>query len=213
MITKRRKTQLATLPIDIKADSMQIERAMLGVTTLGPGNRMAIWVNGCLRRCRGCVSPELQCFNPQNEQEIESFFSEFSFKDVDGVTVSGGEPFEQIAELQRLVDYMLQRNIDDILIYTGYTYEQLKAKEDTRIDDILSKIAVLVDGEYVAELDDDKCALRGSTNQRVIIINDKYNEQYQQYLKTDRTQQILDLGFYVLAVGIPTKGFLAEFKK
>lgn len=192
---------------------MQIERAMTGVTTLGPGNRLAIWVNGCLRRCKGCVSPRLQAFNTNNEQEIESFFSGFSFDEIDGITISGGEPFEQISELQILVNYMLNRGLDDILIYTGYTHKELKDKNDKRIDDILSKISVLIDGEYIEELDDDKSALRGSTNQKIIILNEKYREEYQQYSKTGRTQQILDLGNYVLGVGIPNKKFLDDFKK
>ena len=192
---------------------MQIERAMAGVTSLGPGNRLAVWVNGCKRRCKGCVSPELQAFNPNNEQKIESFFKDFSFEVIDGLTISGGEPFEQVSELQRLVDYSRQRGCDDVLIYTGYTYDELKSRNDVRIDDILSKIAVLIDGEYVEELDDDKCSLRGSTNQKIIILNEKYGEKYHKYLETGRTQQILDLGSYVLGVGIPNKKFLADFKK
>ena len=192
---------------------MQIERAMAGVTALGPGSRIAVWVNGCPRRCKGCVSPELQAFKPYNEQEIEGFFEAFSFEEASGLTVSGGEPFEQVSELQKLVDYSIQRGCADILIYTGYTYEELKGKHDERIEDILSKISVLIDGQYVEELDDDKCSLRGSTNQKIIILNDKYEEEYHKYLEMGRTQQILDLGYYVLGVGIPNKKFLADFKK
>ena len=102
---------------------------------------------------------------------------------------------------------------DDILIYTGYTYDELKSKNDKAIDDILSKISVLIDGEYIEELDDDKCSLRGSTNQRIIILDEKYKEEYNKYLEMGRTQQILDLGCYVLGVGIPNKKFLADFRE
>jgi len=192
---------------------MQIERAMAGVTALGPGNRIAVWVNGCHRRCKGCVSPGLQAFNRNNEREIESFFEGFSFEEASGLTISGGEPFEQVSELQKLVDYSRQRGCDDILIYTGYTYDALKNKNDKTIDDILSKISVLIDGEYIEELDDDKCSLRGSTNQRIIILNENYEEDYHKYLEIGRTQQILDLGYYVLGVGIPNKKFLADFRE
>ena len=192
---------------------MQIERAMAGVTALGPGNRLAIWVNGCKRRCKGCVSPELQAFNPNNEREIADFFEGFSFDEIDGITISGGEPFEQVSELRKLVDYSRQSGCDDILIYTGYTYDELKSREDEDINYILSKISVLIDGEYIEEQDDDKSALRGSTNQRIIFLNTKYKKKYEAYSENGRMQQILDLGFYVLGVGIPNKKFITEFRK
>ena len=107
---------------------MQIERAITGVTTLGPGSRLVVWVNGCPRRCKGCVSPRLQASAPQNERDVIAFLRQFDLSDVDGVTVSGGEPFLQTEELLRMVRYLRGQGVEDILVYTGYTLGELRAR-------------------------------------------------------------------------------------
>ena len=192
---------------------MQIERTLTGVTTLGPGRRMAVWVNGCRRNCKGCVSPSLRRFAPENERDVDEYFRDFDYADIDGVTISGGEPFEQADELLKLVDFLLMQGIDDILVYTGYTFDELKRIGCSVIDDILSKIAVLIDGEYVESLNDQESALRGSTNQSVLIINESHREKYLAYQQKKRDQQIFNFGNYVIAVGIPNEKFLHDFRK
>ena len=84
---------------------MQIERSINGIKTLGPGNRFVIWVNGCNRRCKGCVSERLQKFEPRNEQNLTEYLSQFNFSSTDGITISGGEPFEQIDELLKAIRF------------------------------------------------------------------------------------------------------------
>lgn len=190
---------------------MQIERAFSGITTLGPGERLVIWVNGCNRRCKNCVSPELQAFDARNEQNVTEFLDSFDLNHVDGVTVSGGEPFEQAHDLLLAVRHLKKRGINDILIYSGYTYAELRAKRDPVVDEILSEIAVLIDGPYVDDLNDDSGNLKGSANQNVIFLNPSYEEKYAKYYKDDREMQEFSIGNYVLAVGIPTKDYVREF--
>lgn len=190
---------------------MQIERTVSGVTTLGPGKRLAVWVNGCFRKCKGCVSPRLRLFNPLNEVDIEEYFSVFDLKNTGGVTISGGEPFEQARELYRLVTYFRVRGIDDILIYTGYTIEELRSKNDEYVDGVLSKIAVLIDGPYVLEKDSGTGNLKGSDNQRIIVLNERYRRKYAGYYRKKRKMRTLAAGNLVLAVGIPDKEFIEKF--
>lgn len=192
---------------------MEIERAVLGVNTLGPGNRFVVWVNGCEKHCKGCVSERLQKKCPENERDVISFLSEFDFTDVDGVTISGGEPFDQIVDLEKMVAYLFETGIRDILIYTGYTKEQLEVWQDDRVKSIFSKIAVLIDGPYVSELDFGEDNLKGSINQRIFYFNDKLKNKYLMYHKKERKMQELNIGNYSLAVGIPDRKFIHRFTK
>lgn len=192
---------------------MQIERTLMGIRALGPGSRMAVWVNGCEKSCPGCISPALQKKNPNNECDVEEYFSQFSYEGCDGVSISGGEPFLQADELCRLVTFLKNRGIDDILVYTGYTIEELKAKNDSAINLILEKIAVLVDGPYVESENDDTSNLAGSKNQRIHILNTAFEKRYADYISDKREVQVFDFGNYVLAVGIPTKEYIRKFNE
>lgn len=191
---------------------MQIERAILGVKTLGPGERFAIWVNGCYRKCVGCVSERLQQFNPLNEQDVISFLSQFDLMSITGATVSGGEPFEQYHDLCKMVKYFKEHNINDILIYTGYTYEELLSKNKAEIDYILDNIAVLIDGPYVQKLDSGYGNLKGSDNQRIIFLNEKFKTLYEGYYCKERTMQEFFIGNTVIGIGIPNKDYIDKFK-
>ncbi len=192
---------------------MQIERTLMGITALGPGKRMAVWVNGCEKRCRGCISPALQAKNPNNECDVNEYFSQFSYEDCDGVSISGGEPFLQAEELCRLVVFLKNRGIDDILVYTGYTLEELIAKNDGAVNSILEKIAVLIDGPYVESENDDTSNLAGSKNQRIHILNHAFEKRYTEYISDKRDVQVFDFGNYVLAVGIPTREYIRKFNE
>ena len=191
---------------------MQIERALLGVKTLGPGSRFALWVNGCHRRCPGCVSVRLQLPQPRNERAVEAFLESFDFSDTDGVTVSGGEPFNQPAELRKLVRWFRARGMEDILVYTGFTLEELRAIGSDCIDEILRSIAVLIDGPYVQALNSGKGNIKGSDNQRVLFMNEKFRPAYEAYMRSERKMQEFALGGMRVAVGIPDAEFIRKFK-
>ena len=191
---------------------MQIERGVLGVKTLGPGNRFALWVNGCHRRCPGCVSVRLQLPRPGNEQPVEEFLSGFDFSQTDGATVSGGEPFNQPEELLKLVRWFRARGMEDILVYTGFTLEELRGMGSETVDEVLRSIAVLIDGPYVRALDTGEGNLKGSDNQRILIFNEKFRPAYEAYERRERNMQEFLLDNVQLAVGIPDAAFIRRFK-
>ena len=189
---------------------MNIARILYPVKVLGPGNRIGIWLCGCARACKGCSNPELWNQRPEYEIESNKVFELIerisTAHQVDGFTISGGEPMDQPEELASLIKLMTSVS-EDILIYTGYQLEALKGKADDGIDYILQKVAVLVDGEYVEELNNDTI-LRGSSNQRIHILNDRFAEHYQQYLAEAHNQIqnfITETG--VVSVGIHHQTF------
>lgn len=191
---------------------MQIERVIVGVKTLGPGNRLAIWVNGCHRRCLGCVSPRLRRFRPDRERDIKELLGALDLNGVDGVTVSGGEPFEQPEGIVEIAEFCRSRGIDDILVYSGYTLEQLRDRRDPATDGALAAISVLIDGEYVAALDDGEDNLAGSRNQRTIFLDESVRPTYEKYRKKERKMQEFRSYDKVIAVGIPDAEFIRSFK-
>lgn len=190
---------------------MRIERAVNYITALGPGKRLCVWVNGCSRGCKGCVSKRLQAVDESTEADIETYFFGYNLEAIDGVTISGGEPFEQSKELNKLVKYFKRRGIKDILVYTGFTIEGLRKAKNADVAEILENISVLIDGEYVEELDSGKGNLKGSDNQRILYLDESVKEKYEAYLHAERGMQEMTLGNTMLAVGIPDRAYIEKF--
>lgn len=159
---------------------MYVARVLYPVKVLGPGNRIGIWFNGCTHFCKGCSNPELWEFQDRYKVSLENVIKLIEIitenHKVDGFTITGGDPFEQSEDLERLVDY-LTTITQDIIIYSGYKFDYLNDKYPS----ILEKIAVLIDGEYIAEKNEN-CFIKGSTNQNIIVLKPNYKDMYDNYL-------------------------------
>lgn len=169
-----------------------------GANLLGPGERVEIWFHGCPFNCLGCITQDR---NRSSEAllnlSIGSVFNFIMDSCVEGVTFSGGEPLMQIKPLIEL-SRMLKKNNYGIILYTGYTKEQIEAMKDSSI--ILSFVDTLIDGRYVMKLDDNQ-PFRGSSNQRIINITKRYAEYYSRIEKREST--IMQNGPYLRLTGIP----------
>ncbi|MDR1069323.1 MAG: radical SAM protein [Gracilibacteraceae bacterium] len=192
---------------------MNIARILYPVKTLGPGNRVGIWVCGCPRRCRGCANPELWERRPEFEITVDRLREVISGitagRQVDGFTVSGGEPMAQPEDLEALVRY-LGTVSKDIIVYSGFEYAELMKQDSEVIQSVLASIAVLIDGRYAEELNKD-IVLRGSENQNVIILNERFRAKYENYLKITRNQiQNFTTADGVVSVGIHNKDFKSK---
>lgn len=184
---------------------MNIARILYPVQVLGPGNRVGIWFCGCSRGCKGCSNPELWEQRPEYEVSPSRVFELIqriaALHAVDGFTISGGEPLDQAAELTELL-CLLTAISDDVLIYTGYLIEDLKARCDLATDIVLKRATVLIDGAYIEEQNINS-VLRGSSNQRIHILNKRYFERYQRYLAETHNQiQNFSTADGVVSVGI-----------
>lgn len=189
---------------------MNVARILYPVEVLGPGKRLGIWVCGCRRGCKGCSNPELWVQKPEYEVTVEDIMSLVSrisdSHKIDGFTISGGEPMDQPEGLSQLIT-QLSAYSKDILIYTGYRIDELKKREDPATNIILSRAAVLIDGEYREEENID-VPLRGSSNQRIHILIPEMAEGYEKYLASAHNQiQNFTTLNGVVSVGIHRKGF------
>lgn len=189
---------------------MKTGRIIYPVYTLGPGKRVGIWLSGCNKRCEGCGNPELwdsgygKDLSPAEIMEIVREFA--SSDEVDGFTISGGEPFLQKEELALLLS-MLSEISEDILVYTGYKAEEITAD--------LSDIAVLIDGEYIHSLCDGHI-LKGSSNQRIHYLKEEYRKSYEQYIRENSGKnfvQTVPFGKGMLFLGIQGDRLRKELKE
>lgn len=125
----------------------------------GEGVRYVVFTQGCVHGCPGCHNPETHALEGGGHIFVEDLAEDIRrHKYIDGITLSGGEPFLQQTECLRLLDLLPGVNV---WVYTGYLYEHIK-------DEPLAKRAdVLVAGPYVDHL---KCEgqMYGSSNQRII---------------------------------------------
>lgn len=189
---------------------MNVVRVLYPVEVLGPGKRVGIWLCGCRRGCRGCSNPELWEQRPEYEVTVDDIIDLVSRIDetheIDGFTISGGEPMDQSEELSQLL-LRLSEYSKDILAYTGYRIDELKDRRDPDTDVALSQIAVLIDGEY-RESENTDVLLRGSANQRIHILIPEMAEIYENYLSSAHNQiQNFTTSNGVVSVGIHKRGF------
>lgn len=139
-------------------------------TVDGPGRRSVVQVAGCSIRCAGCYVPETHERANGSFISIERIVSEIDAqrKTHDGVTILGGEPFDQTESLGILVERLKAKNYH-VAVYSGYTLENLLARKDKAVNRILEMVDLLIDGAFDRSLTKDTGEYRGSSNQRMIF--------------------------------------------
>lgn len=170
------------------------------VHVLGPGTRYGLWVQGCKKSCPGCVAENAKNMEMGTPIKIDALAYEIALSKAMGITISGGEPFLQAEELSDLLSRIAQKREMGVIVYTGYQYEDL-IKNDSA-NKFLSKIDLLIDGPYIKELDDSR-SLRGSANQRVLFLTDRYRAYENEYGTKGREKETFYHGIYVHEIGIP----------
>ena len=138
----------------------------------GEGLRVVLWVAGCEHHCKGCHNPYTHDVNGGikfGQDALEEIFKELEKDYISGFTASGGDPLHpknryEMGQLCKLIKEFFPNKT--IWLYTGYTFEQVKHLKALEYTD------VLVDGKFVQELADVRYKWAGSTNQRIINVQD-----------------------------------------
>ena len=155
-------------------DSLNLAFVKHGITDLGPGMRTVIWVQGCKKNCPGCVAPEHRPMDCGERKPCRELIEEIQCNGGHSLTISGGEPLLQWKGLKRVIDGMPGMRADGIILFTGYSVESdilpLMAA-DPDFSDFITSLKFVIDGEYIADLNDDR-GLRGSSNQNLHMICD-----------------------------------------
>lgn len=200
---------------------ISVNKAHFPVTVLGPGRRIGIWLQGCSIRCKGCISQDTWERNPGQELPVASLVAwsrNATGGKFDGVTISGGEPFDQPEALLALLEALIQwRSGDgpdfDILCYSGYPLVSLK----NRHGELLGKLDAIIPEPYV-----DKLPLthlwRGSANQRLVVLSDRGRQRYSTFVEAPADDlgkriQATVSGNRVFYIGIPARGDMSALEK
>lgn len=188
---------------------MILSRIHYPVTTLGPGKRIGIWFQGCSIRCAGCISADTwdRRGEPVAVADILDAVRPIA-TDADGVTITGGEPFEQAEALWELVAGFREvlNQATDILVYTGFHFVDLM--------DQLSAHAGFIDALISEPFDlsaSQTKPLLGSDNQELHLLTPLGEDRFRSYdrLRTkedDRLDLTIDLNGTAWFAGIPKLG-------
>lgn len=151
----------------------------------GKGIRTSIFFSGCEHYCKNCFNSELWDFNVGQsftKEVYESKIKPTMNEHITGISILGGEPLHpnNITATFNLVKWFKEDfPKKTIWLWSGYTWEELTSKSNSNYKiniGILNNIDVLVDGKYVDELRDISLKWCGSSNQRVINIQDSLKE-------------------------------------
>lgn len=152
----------------------------------GEGIRTSLFVSGCTHHCKHCFNPETWDFNYGNifTQEVQDkIISSLAPSHINGLTLLGGEPMEPANQKGLLNFIKTVKQIyptKTIWCYTGYLFDEELLKSSrahcpwTR--EFLSYIDILVDGEFKIDLKDITLRFKGSSNQRVIDVQESLKQ-------------------------------------
>jgi anaerobic ribonucleoside-triphosphate reductase activating protein len=141
----------------------------------GPGARFALWVQGCRIRCAGCCNPQLFGTAGGRRVTTQSLAERLRARaaELEGVTLLGGEPFEQAEALAELARAARAAGLS-VMTFTGHLLEELRARAEPGVAELLAATDLLVDGPYERERPESRRRWVGSTNQRFHFLTDRY---------------------------------------
>jgi anaerobic ribonucleoside-triphosphate reductase activating protein len=159
------------------SDVVRVLRFLPVTEAEGPGRRAALWVQGCSIRCPGCFNPHSWAFDagePLRWRELaEAVRVAAADHAIEGLTLLGGEPFDQAGPLASLAEAVRAGGLS-VMTFTGYVLEDLRAADRTDWDRLLTATDLLVDGPYIAQRPERHRPWIGSDNQRFWFLTDRY---------------------------------------
>ena len=144
----------------------------------GPGRRFAIWFQGCPFRCPSCCNPEMLPFDGGVITTIRVIREQLSQSAcdnrLDGISLLGGEPFAHPQSVLEITAIAKELNLS-VMIYTGYTLDELQQQGSALVEQILQQTDILVDGRFEQSLPETQRRWIGSTNQQIHFLSDRYS--------------------------------------
>lgn len=146
----------------------------------GPGLRAAIWVQGCLKRCKGCCNGAFLKIEPAELCQAQQIIGRIHYAkqqyNIEGITLLGGEPFLQAQGLAEIAEAAQKLDLS-VVIFSGYLLEELLDQQFKGASRLLAATDVLVDGEYIQAQTENVRNWVGSTNQRFHYLTSRYSSE------------------------------------
>lgn len=198
-------------PLDASAELLKLAAFEPRSLVAGPGVRFVIWVAGCHRRCPGCSQPEFLAFDVGRQVSVDDLWQRIlAVPDIDGLTFSGGEPFEHIRPLAEL-SRRAHAAGKTVVSYSGYRLEALRA-DPARFGELLEEIDLLIDGEYRADLAG-MDRWRGSSNQRLHCLTGRIRLENEDDQAREVQLTVDPSGAGMIASGVMPQGLLDELRR
>lgn len=172
MMLKKQKKEIE-LSMEVSKDEMIKVAGIVQESIVdGPGIRFVVFVQGCNHKCEGCHNSHTQGFSGGEYMSVSSLIEQIKENPLlDGVTLSGGEPFEQADVVSTFAKNL--KDLDyNIITYSGYTYEAIKRKGEDNSSwiNLLENTDILIDGRFEMPKRNLRLNFRGSENQRIIDV-------------------------------------------
>ncbi|MEI0517526.1 4Fe-4S single cluster domain-containing protein [Brachyspira murdochii] len=146
----------------------------------GIGKRFAIWTQGCMKRCRNCCNTHMQPIIKKHIIDCDDIIEQIKYSKenyhIEGITLLGGEPILQSKGLAYIAKWCRENNLS-VILFSGYTLEEINASNFDRALELLKYTDVLIDGEYIDELYDEERGFIGSSNQKIYFFTDVYTQK------------------------------------
>lgn len=155
------------------------------VLTLGPFDRVGVWLQGCSIRCPGCMSKHTWSFSGGYSISVEELCSQVISYNCKRLTISGGEPLDQYKSLLEFLS-CVRPFFQDILLYTGYELSLV----ERRFKRVLELVDVLIAGPYLKEKPSGS-RLKGSENQQVLYLKPELEIYYRRFENSAKVLQRL----------------------
>ena len=177
----------------------------------GPGVRAVIWVQGCTIGCLGCYSASTHSHSAASlvkPSKIAEWL--LSIPDIEGVTFSGGEPFEQSAAVLETINLVRKkRPAFTFFAFSGYSYQDLLSSTDRAVTELLHYCDMLSTGPFDVKLRDKTLLWRGSSNQELHYLTNVYQSSMEvQWILESPTEE-----YSVQNEGIQFTGFGGKSSK
>ena len=153
--------------------ALRIASLVTATRAEGPGWRAALWVQGCSIRCPGCFNPHTWGAAAPSASTEDVLLALTADPQIEGVTLLGGEPFDQAGPLADLAEALQDLGLG-VITFTGHLLEDLRQQADAGIARLLAATDLLIDGPYDRRVPDTSRPLVGSRNQRFINLTTRY---------------------------------------
>ena len=164
----------------------------------GPGKRTVIWVQGCTINCKGCFNqnflPHTQKYLVSPEELAKTILRLTQKHNCEGITLTGGEPFQQAEALNIFCD-LIKSNGLSIVSFTGYNYSKLKRDENKNIQKLMEKIDILIAGPYRNNNSDQIRVWNANKDKDIIYLTEKYKNNSQKYENIELFMSEKDIEF------------------
>ena len=169
----------------------------------GPGPRAVVWIQGCCLGCQGCCNPLTHSHKPRMLLDSQWLAGAIlALPGIEGLTISGGEPLEQAAAVGRLCRAVRRGGLS-VMLFSGWTYEHIHRCGNQAVRNLLNQIDILVAGPFIQHLADSHLLWRGSRNQQIRFLTDRYRPDVLQDVGQPQVEGRLSRGAPLQITGFP----------